>query len=37
MCGFKGRFLEFPMNHSYANLFSTLSERTFYKAISKFR
>ena len=34
---FKGRFLEFRMYHYFANLFSKLSEITFYKEISKFQ
>ena len=34
---FKGRFLEFRMYHNFANLFSKLSENTFYKEISKFQ
>ena len=32
---FKGGFLEFQMYYNFANLFSTLSESTFYKEISK--
>ena len=32
----KGRFLMLLMYHNFANLFSTLSESTFYKEISKF-
>ena len=32
----KGRFLEFRRYHYFANLFSKLSESTFYKEISKF-
>ena len=32
----KGRFLLFQVYHTFANLFSKLSERTFYKEISKF-
>ena len=31
---FKGRFLEFRRYHNFANLFSKLSESTFYKEIS---
>ena len=31
---FKGMFLEFQMCHKFANLFSKLSESTFYKKIS---
>ena len=34
---FKGRFLEFRRYHNFANLFSKLSENTFYKEISKFQ
>ena len=33
----KGRFLKFRMYHNIANLFSKLSESTFYKEISKFQ
>ena len=33
----KGRFLEFRKYHNVANLFSKLSESTFYKEISKFQ
>ena len=33
----KGRFLMFRRNHNFANLFSKLSESTFYKEISKFQ
>ena len=33
----KGRVLEFRMYHNFANLFSKLSESTFYKEISKFQ
>ena len=33
---FKGSFLEFQRYHNFANLFSKLSESTFYKEISKF-
>ena len=32
---YKGRFLEFRRYHNFANLFSKLSESTFYKEISK--
>ena len=32
---FKGRFLGFQRYHNFANLFSKLSESTFYKEISK--
>ena len=31
------RFLEFRRYHNFANLFSKLSESTFYKEISKFQ
>ena len=34
---FKGRFLKFRIYHKFANLFSKLSETTFYKEISKFQ
>ena len=34
---FNGRFLEFQLYHNFANLFSKLSESTFYNAISKFQ
>ena len=34
---FKGRVLEFRMYHNFANLFSKLSESTFYMEISKFQ
>ena len=34
---FKGRFLMFRMYHNFANLFSQLSESTFYKGIIKFQ
>ena len=34
---FKGRFLKFRRYHNFANLFSELSETTFYKEISKFQ
>ena len=33
----KGRFLTFRRYHNFANLFSKLSETTFYKEISKFQ
>ena len=33
---FKGRFLRFRMYHNLADLFSKLSESTFYKEICKF-
>ena len=33
----KGRFLEFRRYHDFANLFSKLTESTFYKEISKFQ
>ena len=33
--GVEGRFLEFRKYHNFANSFSTLSESTFYKKISK--
>ena len=33
----KGRFLKFRSYHNFANLFSKLSESTFYKEISKFQ
>ena len=33
----KGWFLEFRRYHNFANLFSKLSESTFYKTISKFQ
>ena len=33
----KGRFLKFGRYHNFANLFSKLSESTFYKEISKFQ
>ena len=33
----KGRFLKFGRYHNFANLFSKLSETTFYKEISKFQ
>ena len=33
----KGRFLRFRMYHNLADLFSNLSESTFYKEISKFQ
>ena len=32
-----GRFLKFRRYHNFANLFSKLSETTFYKEISKFQ
>ena len=35
--GLKGRFLKFRRHHNFANLFSKLSETTFYKEISKFQ
>ena len=35
--GYKGRFLKFRRYHIFANLFSKLSETTFYKEISKFQ
>ena len=34
---FKGRFLEFRTYHNFSNLFSKLSEGTFYKEINKFQ
>ena len=34
---FKGRFLGFQMYHNFANLFSKLSESTFYKETNKFQ
>ena len=34
---FKGRFLKFRRYHSFANLFSKLSETTVYQDISKFQ
>ena len=34
---FKGRFLEFRRHHNFADLFSKLSESTFYKEINKFQ
>ena len=33
----KGRFLEFQSYHNFVNLFSKLSESTFYKEMSKFQ
>ena len=33
----KGRFLKFRRYHNFANIFSKLSETTFYKEISKFQ
>ena len=33
----KGRFLELRMHYNFANLFSKLSESTFYKEISKLK
>ena len=34
---FKGRFLEFRRYHNFVNLFSKLSESTFYREIIKFQ
>ena len=33
----KGRFLKFRRYHNFANLFSKLSETTFYEEIRKFQ